>query len=39
MELGAEPIGDKVGFIAIHIINEKMGTNMGQVPNYNKDDK
>ncbi len=34
-----EPAGDKAGFIAMHIINAKMGTNMGQVPDYNKDDK
>lgn len=38
-KLGMEPVGDKAGFIAMHIINAKMGTNMGQVPNYNKDDK
>ena len=31
-KLGVELIDDEAGFIAMHIINAGMGTNMGQVP-------
>ncbi len=35
-KLGVELNGDEAGFIAMHIINARMGTNMGQVPNITK---
>ena len=35
-KLGVELISDEAGFIAMHIINARMGTDMGQVPNMTK---
>ena len=35
-KLGVELNGDEAGFIAMHIINARMGTNLGQVPNITK---
>ncbi len=35
-KLGIELHSDEAGFIAMHIINARMGTNMGQVPDITK---
>lgn len=35
-KLGVELTDDEAGFIAMHIINARMGTNMGQVPDITK---
>ncbi len=35
-KLGVELINDEAGFIAMHIINARMGTNMGQVPDITR---
>lgn len=35
-KIGEELIDDEAGFIAMHIINARMGTNMGQVQNLTK---
>jgi beta-glucoside operon transcriptional antiterminator len=35
-KFGVEFNGNKAGFIAMHIINARMGTNMGQIPYITK---